>query len=462
MNEFLKDVPLFSELPGSDLDRLCSLAAGMRLEPGETLFEEGATGDAAYVIEQGHIEIVKDDAGSEVLLAVRGPGELIGEISLLVAAPRMATARAQDEVTLVRLDAEAFDGLLHSSPSASTSMLRTAVERWRGAEARLRQSERMAQLGTLAAGLAHELNNPASAVQRGAAALPGLEGRVDAARRALLATGPSAAQQDALDTLDARVRASARTPASLDALTRSEREEEIEERLEDAGVDEAWDVATSLAGAGFTGDEVGDLLAAWGDRTPAVATWLGRSFEQAAVVAELHEGAARISELVRSLKLYAYLDRAPVQQIDVHEGIDATLVLLRSRLRDGVDVARDYGEAVPSIQAYGSELNQVWTNLVANAVDAMDGSGTLTLRTRGLPDAVEVDVEDDGPGIPEAILPRVFDPFFTTKPPGVGTGLGLDICYNIVVHKHGGQLSVASRPGCTTFTVRLPFAPAGR
>lgn len=456
MSEFLRNVPLFAEMSEADLDRLCELAREVRLAAGETLFEEGSQGDAAYVIEEGELEILKKDGGKNVLLAVRQRGDVIGEMSLLEDAPRMASARARGDVLVVSVAADAFENVLQSSAGAARAMLHTVVARWRGTEARLRQSEKMAQLGTLAAGLAHELNNPAAAVQRGAATLQELDERAHQAERALMQDGIDDTQREAIDALEARAASAAGKPDSLDSLTRSDREAEIEELLEDHDIDEAWEVAPSLVTAGLTPDEVKEIFEVWGERANQVLTWLGLSFSRSSVVAEVHQGAARISELVRSLKMYAYLDQAPVQEVDVHEGLDNTLVLLRNKLKKAIELKRDYDESAPRIHAYGSELNQVWTNLMANAIDAMDGAGTLTVRTRARADAVEVEIEDSGSGIPADIQKRIFDPFFTTKPPGKGTGLGLDICYNIVVNKHKGSLSVSSRPGKTTFTARLP------
>jgi signal transduction histidine kinase/predicted CoA-binding protein len=457
MSEFLRNVPLFADLSEADLDHLCELAREVKLAPGEQLFAEGDQGDAAYVIETGELEILKMDGGKDVLLAVRATGDVIGEMSLLEDAPRMASARARGDATVLAVAAQAFEDVLQSSSGAARAMLHTVVARWRGTEARLRQSEKMAQLGTLAAGLAHELNNPAAAVQRGAASLTDLDERAQKAERDLLATGVDAAQRAVLEGLDGRARVAAGKPDELDSLTRSDREAEIEEQLDEHDIDDAWEVAPSLVNVGLTSDDLSKLLEEWGDRSSAMLGWLGLVYGRAAVVAEIHQGAKRISELVRSLKMYAYLDQAPVQEVDIHEGLDSTLVLLRSKLKKGVEVVRQYDETLPHIHGYGSELNQVWTNLMANSIDAMEGEGTITIRTRSLGSAVEIELEDNGSGIPEEIQKRIFDPFFTTKPPGKGTGLGLDICYNIVANKHKGTLSVSSQPGRTAFTARLPI-----
>ena len=188
-----------------------------------------------------------------------------------------------------------------------------------------------------------------------------------------------------------------------------------------------------------------------------VIDWLNCTYMIYSLLEEVGQGAGRISEIVKALKSYSYLDQAPVQAVDLHEGLDNTLVVLRSKLKPGVTVHRDYASDLPHIEAYGSELNQVWTNLIDNAIDAMNGQGEVTLRTRHDDQWAIVEIEDNGPGIPEEILPKLFDPFSTTKPPGQGTGLGLNICHNIVVQKHKGRIDVHSQPGETRFEVRLPL-----
>jgi signal transduction histidine kinase/predicted CoA-binding protein len=456
MSEFLRRVPLFADLNDADLDRLCELSNEEKLTAGQRLFEEGSQGDAAYIIETGELEILKQDGGKEVLLAVRARGDVIGEMSLLEDAPRMASVRARGDAAVLSVPAQAFEDVLNNSSSAARSMLHTVVARWRGTEARLRQSEKMAQLGTLSAGLAHELNNPAAAVQRGASSLTDLDERAQKAERELLAAGVTAEQRAALDVLEGRAREAAGKPDELDSLTRSDREADLEELLDENDIEDAWEIAPSLVNIGLGKEELAGVLKSWGDRSSQVMSWLGLVYSKAAVVAEIHQGSGRISELVRSLKMYAYLDQAPVQEVDVHEGLDNTLVLLRSKLKKGVDIVREYADDLPTIHGYGSELNQVWTNLMANSIDAMEGEGKLTVRTKALADAIEVEIEDNGSGIPEEIQKRIFDPFFTTKPPGKGTGLGLDICYNIIANKHKGTLSVTSRPGRTVFTARVP------
>jgi signal transduction histidine kinase len=316
----------------------------------------------------------------------------------------------------------------------------------------------MATLGTLAAGVAHELNNPAAAVQRGAEQLRRAVRELERAHRGLSRAGLGDAHRDRLQALEERAREQARTPHASDALARADGEEVIEEWLDARGIDDPSRLAPALANLQLDAAALDELAGAVGaEGLVAALDWLAAAFPAYSLLYEIRQGAARISEIVGALKSYSYLGQAPVQAVDVHEGLDNTLVILRNRLKEGVAVRREYAPDLPRIGAYGSELNQVWTNLIDNAIDAMDGEGNLVIRTRREGDEVIVEIEDDGPGIPPEIQSQVFDPFFTTKEPGKGTGLGLSTSYGIVTEKHHGNLSVASQPGSTRFIARLPI-----
>jgi predicted CoA-binding protein/signal transduction histidine kinase len=324
----------------------------------------------------------------------------------------------------------------------------------------LRQSEKMAQLGTLTAGVAHELNNPAAAVKRGAGQLDEALAAFAAAQTAVAQLGLAGEQQAMLDELASTVRvAAAKPPAYLDPLARSDQEYEIESWLDEHDVHDAWELAPTLVDLGY---DVAGLAGFAGplaaNQLPVVIRWLGAVYTVYNLLAEVSQGAGRISEIVKSLKSYAYLDQAPVQAVDIHQGLDNTLLILRHKL-GSIKVVRDYAPGLPAIQGYGSELNQVWTNLLDNAVDALENTPApqITLKTSHRDGWVLVEVQDNGPGMPPEVQARVFDAFFTTKPPGKGTGMGLDISYNIVATKHRGNISVVSRPGFTCFQVTLPL-----
>ncbi|BDZ64053.1 PAS domain S-box protein [Agromyces mangrovi Wang et al. 2018] len=318
--------------------------------------------------------------------------------------------------------------------------------------------EKMASLGKLSAGMAHELNNPASSAQRGASQAMAVFAKLQQAQLQLGRLGLYDSQIDKLSELDHLAEQGARDPAQLSAVERGDREDEFEDWLEDLGAGSVGDLAPALVAVGLTTEQLDELCAAFArDELAVVVEWLGLKYLIYNLLSEIAIGTHRIVELVKAMKTYTYMDQAPVQDVDVRRGLDNTLIILHNKLKAGVQVVKDYDDELPAIQAYASELNQVWTNLIDNAIDAMGGQGTLTVRARRSGDSVEVQFEDDGPGIPEEVQSKVFDPFFTTKPPGEGTGLGLNISRNIIVKKHGGQFTVASRPGRTCFTVRLPL-----
>jgi signal transduction histidine kinase len=325
-------------------------------------------------------------------------------------------------------------------------------------EVMLRQSEKLATLGKLSAGMAHELNNPAAAAQRGAAQLQATFSNLQQTHLKLGELNLDESQLESLLTLDNLAQQRAKQPADMESLTRSDREGELEAWLDEQGVVNAWEVAPTLVNLGYDCDALNTLVASF---TPsqfcAVIEWLSDTYTIYSLLEEIGQGAGRISEIVKALKGYTYLDQAPIQTVDIHEGLDSTLVILRSKLKQGITVHREYDADLPRIQARGSELNQVWTNIIDNAIGAMNGDGEITLRTRHDEEWVIVEIEDNGSGIPEEMVPNLFDPFFTTKPPGEGTGLGLNISHNIVVQKHQGKIDVYSRPGKTRFEVRLPL-----
>jgi signal transduction histidine kinase/predicted CoA-binding protein len=458
MYDFLKMVPLFAEMPDEDLAMLCQMTQEVDLKAGEVLFTEGSRGDRAYVLQSGRLEIVNHVHGREVLVAIREAGEVFGEMSLLESTTRSATVRAYTDSKLLTINQDQLEKLLNRSPSAARIMLHTVLARFRASEAALRQSIKMAQLGTLSAGVAHELNNPAAAVKRSVDQLRQALAGYAQAQSALSQLNLLGQQQAILQAIETAIQQHTVEMPLLSALQRSDLEYELESWLEDHGVDEGWALAPSLIDLNYDTARLNAFAADFlPSQLPGVIAWLSATNTIYSLMDEISQGAGRISEIVKALKAYSYLDQAPVQDVNVHEGLDSTLVILRSKLRGGVSVRREYAPELPAITAYGSELNQVWTNILDNAADAMNGQGEILIRTRRAnADWIVVELQDNGPGIPQEYLSKVFDPFFTTKPPGKGTGLGLNISYNIIVQKHRGDIKVFSQPGRTLFQVWLP------
>jgi PAS domain S-box-containing protein len=317
--------------------------------------------------------------------------------------------------------------------------------------------EKMASLGKLSAGMAHELNNPASASQRSATQLLEMFIRFENTHWRIHELGLAGERLQKIMALEEMVGRDIHQPAEMDALARSDWELQIEEWLKSRDIDKSWDLAPTLVNLGYDKDKLARLA---GEFTPEqfdiVVNWLCQLYSIHSLLSEIKLGTGRIAEIVKALKTYTYMDQAPVQSVDIHEGLDNTLIILQNKLKGGVTVRREYDRSLPLIQAYGSELNQVWTNIIDNAIDATGGEGVLTIRTCLENSWVAVEIEDTGPGIPEEVQSKIFDPFFTTKPPGQGTGLGLNISRNIIVQKHHGHIAVSSVPGKTLFTVLLP------
>jgi signal transduction histidine kinase len=331
-------------------------------------------------------------------------------------------------------------------------------------EAMLRQSERLATLGRLSAGMAHELNNPVAVVRHGSEQLRTSIAWLEQVQFALGEAGLSSEQRDLLAKLEGEAGRRTKTSNALDPIVRSDLEQEIGDWLDQNGVRESWRHASILVAMGLRAADLEDLTENLDDTvTPKVIDYLGSKFTAKSLLDEIDDESRRIGEIVKALKGYSFMDQAPIQSVDVREGLNDTLVMLNSKLRTGVKVDLDFAEGLPRIDGYGSELNQVWTNLIDNAVSAMGSEGALELRAYQDGNWVLVEVADSGPGIPADDQEKIFDPFFTTKAPGEGTGLGLNTSHGIIVEKHGGQISVNSKPGATRFTVKLPISdPLGR
>jgi signal transduction histidine kinase len=455
--EFLRQLSLFAGLPEEDLDRLYEMAETVSIAAGQTLVAEGEPGDAMYIALEGRFEVSKRAGERDMVLAESGPGDVIGEISLLEGCARTATVRAVEDGRLLKISQDSFQQLLQRSPSAALGVVRTMTQRLRNTEAMLRQSEKMAALGTLSAGLAHELNNPAAAVRRSAGRLRETLAELQRLAAELGSLGLSAQGMERMNALRRELPQRAADPVRLDPLERSDLEGDVGAWMEQQGVEEPWELAPSIVALGWNIADLEEMTIAFTEvQRPGFLSWLATGCSAYALLDEVGQGAERISEIVKAVKSYSRLDQAPVQLVDVHEGLDNTLVILRHKLKEGVTVIKEYATGLPRIEAYASELNQVWTNLIDNAVDAMGGKGELHIHTSGDDGQVVVEITDNGPGILPENQARVFDAFYTTKPVGSGTGLGLHITYNIVVQHHHGEIQVESQPGRTTFRVTLP------
>ena len=464
--EELRRVPLFDGLSDEELGSVLSGGVEKLVRAGEINGREGQPVEHLYVILEGDLRITKRTAdGGETVLNVYTPGNFFAEVPLLAGSPFMASGRALTDCRMFLIPNDLFRRLLTENAPFSHTILQTMAERVQLLQSVAGQREKLDSLGTLAAGLAHELNNPASATRRSAEDL-----REGFARlRSLgwkLAHAAARGELDpsALDALERSVAAitAAGTPASPDALEESEREEGLALWLDDQGLDDAWDLAPTFADAGLGTEDLAVLAAAVppGPRADALR-YLGSVMGVSGLLDEVQQGAGRVSEIVRTMEGYSYMDRAPLQDVDINRSLEDTVSVLGYKL-DGIEVGFDLDPNLPRVAAYGGELNQVWTALLDNAIDAVGGGGRVGVRTTCEKDLVLVEVSDDGPGIPEHIRGRIFEPFFTTKDVGSGTGLGLDVAYRIVVGRHGGDIHVVSERGATRFEVRLPVnGPAG-
>jgi signal transduction histidine kinase len=457
---FLRDIGLFSGLPASDLEKICGMVREIRLPAGAELFSQGGDGDSAYVIRQGEIEITRLSDGREVPLAVRRQGEMVGEMAILEQAPRMASARAITDCVLLAIGREQMDQLLGSSPSAARVLLATVTARLRETQALLQQGEKMAQLGIMTAGMAHELNNPSAAALRGAEHLKRAVRRLSGTLTELGRLGIAGERADDLERRIEAAQARASQGDVVSAMDLGDRQDLIEQWLEQRGLAGAGTDIPDLAAMGYGTADLEELLRAYPPpRFTHIVSLLCAAFVTETLLKEIAAGARQVSQIVAALKSYVYLDQGPVQDVDIHEGLENTLIILKHKLRPGITVRREFAPDIPRVSAFGSELNQVWTNLIDNAADALEGKGEIVLRTRREDSRVVVEVQDSGPGIPAGIQPRIFTLFFTTKPLGKGSGQGLNISYGIV-RRHRGTIEFQSLPGRTVFTVKLPVSPA--
>jgi signal transduction histidine kinase len=458
----LRTLFLFEKLADDQLQWLCERGHVELIGPGP-VYAEGAPATCFYVLLEGTV-VMSRRVGTDDIetgrTSSRGvySGAFMAYLGDRVPQVYNNSLRVTEPSRFFVLDASVFAELMHDWFPMAVHLLEGLFYGNKKAQEAIGQRERLLALGSLSAGLTHELNNPAAAAVRATASL---RERVAGMRHKLGMIAGGKWDRTTLETLiRLQEEAAERVPKALALapLEASDREDGITDWLEDHGVRDGWDLAPTFVAAG--------LDAAWLDHVamrvdPEVLEgalrWLNYTVETELLMNEIEDSTTRISTLVGAAKQYSQLDRAPYQVVDVHELLDSTLMMLSGKIPPGIEIVKDYDLSLPSIPAYAGELNQVWTNLIDNAVSAMNGSGTLTVRTGMDREQVYVDFCDTGPGVPPEIKNRIFEPFFTTKPVGEGTGLGLDISWRIVVNKHHGDLSLVSEPGDTRFRVRLPI-----
>jgi signal transduction histidine kinase len=450
-------VPAFADLPDDQLDWFISQAQELNLKAGDTYARQGDPADAMFVILAGQLQGRGELAGDTFIFDLE-PGDVTGILPFSRMKQFTVSGRAITDSQALRFSASLFPQLVQKMPELTQRLVGMMSDRIREVTRLEQQQDRLASLGKLSAGLAHELNNPASAAKRAASQLGDMLKKIKAASVELGRRDLTPAQRSEIEKLEVSFTQPDVVPP--DALTMSDLEDQIDSLLRSHGQNDLWMLAAGLARRNIKPQQVESLFAILDAGTARAAlVRIAASVEIASLVHEIESSTSRISDLVGAIKEYTHMDQAPVQNVDVVKSLETTLTILNHKLKQGVVVQRDYQGVPLLVNSFGSELNQVWTNIIDNAIDAMRGKGELRVRTYRDDKCVVVEIGDNGPGIPEEVQPRIFEPFFTTKGVGEGTGLGLDTVQRIV-KKHQGNIQVSSKPGETRFQVWLPLAGA--
>jgi signal transduction histidine kinase len=453
--DLLRRVPVFEGLPDDQIAWFLSQSQALHLKAGDVYARQGDPADAMFVILEGQLQGRGEIAGDTITFDLE-PGDVTGVLPFSRMKQFTVSGRAETDSHALRFPAALFPDLVQRMPDLTKRLVGLMSDRIREVTRMEQQRDRLASLGKLSAGLAHELNNPASAAKRATSQLRDILKRVRDASHELGRHELSAAQRSEIERLEASLIQTNQPPP--DALTASALEDQLDSVLHSHGQNDLWQLAADLARRNFKPEALEQLFATLdADTARAALVRISASVEIADLLNQIESSTSRISDLVGAIKEYTFMDQAPLQNVDIVKTLETTLTILNHKLKRGVTVQRDYQKIPLLVNSFGSELNQIWTNLIDNAIDAMGGKGELRVRTYREDDCVVVEIGDNGPGISPEVQSHIFEPFFTTKGVGEGTGLGLDTVQRIV-KKHRGNIQLRSKPGDTRFQVWLPLA----
>ena len=454
LKDALRTVPTLADLRDEEIQWLADHAADRIFEPGDVLIREGDPAEDMTIVLKGEMRF---RSSSDEAIFIAKEGRITGMLPHSRLERYMGTVRATTRLRIAAIHKSLFAEMLEKVPVLGPRLIAIMADRIRETASIDQQHEKLMALGKLSAGLAHELNNPSAAIGRATASLRESLRSLNTSNHKLAGLQLSDEQSSKIAQFEASAKERLANAPVLDSLQRSDLEDELTLWLEDHGIEEGWRMAPVLADGGITIellDQADQLFSP--EMLPVVLERGSATLAIERLLQGIESSSGRISSLIQSIKEYTFMDQGMEQEVDIHRGLENTLTMLAHELKAGIKVNRIYDHSLPKICAWGSELNQVWTNLIDNAVDAMGGRGTLTVRTAKELDLALVQISDDGPGIPSEVQDRIFEPFFTTKGVGQGTGLGLDVVYRII-RKHRGSIHFTSQPGETVFQVRLPI-----